>query len=196
MKWLSTLGAEQLKLALAQVWTLNSRTAQPSIHTTWASLALAQVRTLSLLLSTHSKKFTVVRLPFLKVKAWVKKFLLAGNLKFLHWLIGVRMKSAIIKVASFQNSVNNIIKNPTTLPSSYSTSQGSGIPMEPGRNRPAERSSKTRRNPSTSESGSSPTKGITAQWAWERERERERDEDFAWFTHSTCTVHVCLLVCT
>ena len=38
-----------------------------------------------------------------------KKFLLAGNLKLLQRLIGVWMKSAIIKVAGFQNSVNNII---------------------------------------------------------------------------------------
>ena len=47
-----------------------------------------------------------------------KKFLLAGNLKFLHWIIGVRMKSAIIKVAGFQNSVNNIIKK-TNNPSQF-----------------------------------------------------------------------------
>ena len=47
------------------------------------------------------------------------------------------------------------------------TSQGSGIPMDPGRKSPAASSCHTRLKPSTSVSGSSPIRGITAQLDWE-----------------------------
>ena len=40
------------------------------------------------------------------------------------------------------------------------------MPMDPGRNRPAERSSHTRLNASIKEKGLSPIRGITAQLAW------------------------------
>ena len=47
------------------------------------------------------------------------------------------------------------------------TSQGSGIPMDPGRKSPAASSCHTRLKPSTSVRGSSPIRGITAQLDWE-----------------------------
>ena len=43
------------------------------------------------------------------------------------------------------------------------TSQGSGSPIEPGKNNPADSTSHTRRNAITRERGSSPHKGTIAQ---------------------------------